>query len=200
MLSVYILQMKMRSYNLNSEEVVLASGSKRNCSQRKNRVLTDAFTVIGRIEMSERYTIRVACYMFIFVGKKVLLMKRGDSICYGGFYTVPSGHLDENETPIQCAIRETFEEVDIRISEAEFSSVIHRVSKTPPKGCQSIDYMDFFFVCRSFTGVPKIMEPGKCSEIKYIDVDDLPVNFIPYVKLALDNLLGDNLECLSTEE
>ena len=150
--------------------------------------------------MPERYTVRVACYMFIFVGKKVLLMKRDKTTCYGGFYTVPSGHLDENESPLQCVIRETLEEIGIRVNEAEFSSVIHRVSKNPPKGCQSIDYIDFFFVCRSFTGIPKIMEPEKCSEIKYTNIDELPVNFVPYVKLALDNLLGDNLEYLTTED
>ena len=150
--------------------------------------------------MPERYTVRVACYMFIFVGKKVLLMKRDTSVCYGGFYTVPSGHLDENESPLQCAIRETLEEVDIIVNEAEFSSVIHRVGKNPPKGCQSIDYMDFFFVCRSFTGVPKIMEPDKCSEIKYVNFNELPINFIPYVKFGMDNLLGDNLEYLTTED
>ena len=151
--------------------------------------------------MPERYTVRVACYMFIFVDKKVLLMKRDKLTCYGEFYTVPSGHLDENESPLQCAIRETFEETGIRVNEAEFSSVIHRVGKNPPKKwCQSIDYMDFFFVCRSFTGIPKIMEPEKCSEIKYTNIDELPVNFVPYVKLALDNLLGDNLEYLTTED
>lgn len=160
----------------------------------------DVYTVTGRINMPERYTVRVACYMFIFVGKNVLLMKRDNSTCYGGFYSVPSGHLDENESPLQCAIRETFEETGIRINEAEFSSVIHRVGKNPPKGCQSIDYMDFFFVCRSFTGVPKIMEPDKCSEIKYVDFNELPINFIPYVKFGMDNLFGDNLEHLTTED
>lgn len=146
---------------------------------------------------NERYKIKIACYMIIFVDDKLLLMKRQGSGFHDGKFSVPSGHLESGETPLEAAARETFEETNLTVTEAEFSSVIYRRVENIPND----DYVDFFFVCRSFTGTPKIMEPNKCSEIILAEIDELQeISMVPYVELAIRNMLNENLEYLTTKE
>ena len=50
-------------------------------------------------------------------GNKVLLCKRADHETYSGKWFIPSGHLEANETPKDCAYREFYEETNIKIEE-----------------------------------------------------------------------------------
>jgi len=144
-----------------------------------------------------RYKARVAAYMFIFSGDKILLMKRAPAKCYGNMYDVPSGHIEEGETPLVGAIRETREEVDLSVFNISFSSVLHRVDKNPGENCSDEDYIDFFFSTRDFCGEMKIMEPDKCTELQFVDINNLPENMLPQVEIALRNELGKGDKCLA---
>ena len=146
--------------------------------------------------MIKRYKARVACYVFVFYGNKLLMKRDKSNYCHGQ-HTIPSGHVDEGEEPMVGAIRETLEETDITISEVELSSVMHRADADPGEGCSNDDYIDFFFTANKFTGKAKNMEPDKCFEVKFIDINELPANIMPHVKMALDNLLNDKLNYLT---
>jgi ADP-ribose pyrophosphatase YjhB (NUDIX family) len=50
-------------------------------------------------------------------GNKVLLCKRADHETYSGEWFIPTGHLESNETPKDCAYREFYEETNIKIDE-----------------------------------------------------------------------------------
>jgi len=136
----------------------------------------------------KRHTANIACYMIVLIDGKILLMKRQNSGCDDGMYGLPSGHIEEGEDPLEGAVREAFEEIGITVTESEFLSVIHRTNKTVNQRCSKSDYVDFFFVCKSYCGLIKIMEPDKCSEIIIADVYDLPKNIISQVKLAIENI------------
>ena len=136
----------------------------------------------------ERHMAKLACYMLVFVDGKILLMKRQNSGCDDGMYSLPSGHIEEGEDPLEGAVRETLEEIGILVTDLEFLSVIYRTNKSIGQKCSKKDFVDFFFVCKSFNGTPRIMEPEKCSEIIFSDVYDLPENTVPQAKVAIENI------------
>ena len=136
----------------------------------------------------ERHMAKLACYMIVFVYGKILLMKRQNSGCDDGMYGLPSGHIEEGEDPLEGAVRETLEETGITVTESEFLSVIHRTNENIGQKCSKKDFVDFFFICKSFGGTPRIMEPEKCSKMIIADIKDLPENTVPQVKLAIGSM------------
>lgn len=49
-----------------------------------------------------------------FEGKKVLVTQRVDNISQGGLWCLPCGHLEYDETGMECAVRETLEETGLK--------------------------------------------------------------------------------------
>ena len=98
-----------------------------------------------------------------------------------GEYGVPAGHLDGGETVMEAAAREGEEEagVKIQLSDMTFSTVMHRI--------EDDERVDFFVVVNQWDGEPFNAEPDKCDELRWVDVNALPMNIIPYVKQALAN-------------
>ena len=42
-----------------------------------------------------------------------------------------------------------------------------------------------FFTAKKWRGEPKNMEPDKCDDLRWFDVDNLPDNTIAYIKQAI---------------
>ena len=47
--------------------------------------------------------------------------------------------------------------------------------------------IDYFFACDNWNGVIEIMEPDKCDELIWVDINKLPNNTIDYIRAAIDN-------------
>jgi len=47
--------------------------------------------------------------------------------------------------------------------------------------------VDFFVHVESWVGEPANVEPEKCDELRWVDMNDLPVNTISYVRRAIGN-------------
>jgi 8-oxo-dGTP diphosphatase len=126
-----------------------------------------------------RATFPVTVHLFFFRGKQVLLIRRFNTGYADGQYSVPAGHLDGGETVLAAAAREALEEIGVRIDpqEIEFSSVMHRLNGD--------ERVDFFVKVRNWAGEPVNAEPEKCDELRWVEVDDLPANTIPYIRQAL---------------
>lgn len=135
----------------------------------------------NKISQTERFKLHVAVYLLLIKNKKILLSKRFNTGWMDGNYSLIAGHLDGNETISNAIIRETFEEAKIKIKKKDLipATVIHRKAK--------IEYIDFFFVAKKWTGIPKIGDPKKCNELTWFSLDNLPNNLLPYIKEALDN-------------
>lgn len=58
---------------------------------------------------TERHKLKVAVYVLLIKDDKILLARRSKTGWQDGNYTIPSGHLDPNETIATAAIRETQE-------------------------------------------------------------------------------------------
>ena len=83
----------------------------------------------------------------------------------------------------QAMIREAREEIGVEIDSAdlELVHVMHRRQMKPTNERR----INFFFTTKKWKGEPKIMEPDKCNDLQWFELDNLPDNTIPYVRQAI---------------
>ena len=131
--------------------------------------------------MSQRALFPVTVHLLFFRENQILLIRRFNTGFADGQYSVPAGHLDGRETVIDAARREAQEEVAVQIEpeDIQYSSVMHRM--------EGDERVDFFVHVIKWDGEPVNAEPNKCDDIRWVDVDDLPANTIPYIRRALHN-------------
>jgi 8-oxo-dGTP diphosphatase len=125
--------------------------------------------------------IPVTVHMFFLCEGKILLIRRFQTGYMDGHYSVPAGHLDGNEPVRLAAVREAHEEIGVRIDPADihFAGVFHR--------SEGDERVDFFVHVQSWNGEPVNAEPEKCDELRWVDLNNLPENTIPYIRKAIDN-------------
>ncbi len=123
----------------------------------------------------------VTVHLFLFRDDQILLLRRFQTGYMDGHYSVPAGHLDGEETVRMAGVREAREEVGVELNPAEmfFAGVFHRH--------EGDERVDFFMHVRSWKGEPFNAEPEKCDELRWVGIEDLPVNTVPYVRQALAN-------------
>ena len=128
-----------------------------------------------------RATFPVTVHLLFFRENQVLLLRRSNTGYADGQYSVPAGHLDGGETVLAAAMREGLEETGVRIEEGDvvFSTVVHRRDGD--------ERVDFFVHVHQWQGEPVNTEPEKCDELRWVHVDNLPDNVIPYVRKAIQN-------------
>ncbi|HSG42280.1 MAG TPA: NUDIX domain-containing protein [Anaerolineales bacterium] len=123
----------------------------------------------------------VTVHLLLFQDNKVLLLRRYNTGFRDGEYSVPAGHLDGGETVVEAAAREAEEEIGVRIEadDIQFSSVMHRM--------EGDERVDFFVRIQKWDGQPYNAEPDKCDDLRWVEVDALPGNIIPYITRAIGN-------------
>lgn len=114
---------------------------------------------------------------------KILLQRRQGSKLWPGFLALPAGHVDEGENVYDAAIREAKEELSITITKKDIidSFVVNRRNKS------LAPYFDVYFEIASYEGKIKINEPEKCSELKWVDIDNLPSDMVDFEIEAIKN-------------
>ena len=130
-------------------------------------------------------------YLILIKDNKILLSRRYNTGFQDGKYSFPAGHLKgDDETVRQAMIREAREEVGIEIhpTDIELIHVIHRKQQEPTDERR----INLFFTAKKWKGEPKIMEPDKCDDLRWFDIDNLPDNTIHYIKQAI-NFFRDNI-------
>lgn len=125
-----------------------------------------------------------ASYIVLIKDNKILMQRRYNTGYEDGKYSLPAGHVDKGESFIQCVIRETEEEIGISLKAEDLKMihVMHRDSKEAEIG----NRIDVFFTADSWDGEPKNMEPEKCDDLSWFDLNNLPDNVIPYVRQAIE--------------
>lgn len=131
--------------------------------------------------LKERFKIIPTAYLILMKDNKILLSRRYNTGFHDGEYSFPAGHLDGNETLLQTMTREAKEEigVDLNPGDLELVHVLHR--KEPNE-----ERVNFFFTAKRWGGEPKIIEPHKCDDLSWFEIDNLPTNVIPYIKQAIN--------------
>lgn len=127
--------------------------------------------------MQERHKVKVAVMVILERENEILLTRRVNTGWEDGKYTVPSGHLEHEETPLVTAIRETKEEVGVELDSNNLT-LVH------------VDFFDnylhLYFKASEWKGEPKIMEPDKCDELIWADYENLPSNIAGHGFETLD--------------
>ncbi len=105
-------------------------------------------------------------------GGKVFLSRRGwNSKNEKGLWEFPGGAVEFGERLADALRREMAEEYGIEIEVGDLLDVVDHI--LPDEGQHWISPT---FVCRIKKGEPRILEPEKCSEIGWFEVDRIPEN------------------------
>lgn len=128
-----------------------------------------------------RFKMPVAVHLLLIKGDKIVLLRRFNTGYEDGNYSVIAGHVDGNEKIKVAMIREAKEEagIDILIEDMNIVGVMHRKA--------SDERIDFFLTANAWHGEVVNMEPHKCDDLSWFDINELPQNIIPYVKKAVEN-------------
>jgi 8-oxo-dGTP diphosphatase len=112
-------------------------------------------------------------------GRVLLVQRKG---AHGeGTWSTPGGHLEFGETPAQCAIRETTEEVGVEADNPAFVAITNDVFLQEGK-----HYITIWMKTNDFAGDPYIAAKREVAEIKWFEWEDLPAHLF----LPLQNLLN----------
>ena len=132
---------------------------------------------------NERFKPYAAAYLILIKNEEILLLRRFNTGYQDGNYGLVSGHFNGGETAKQCIIREANEEAGIEINPADLkvAHIMHRLA--PDK-----EYFDIYLSAGKWTGNITNMEPDKCDELKWYQIENLPNNILPEIKLALENI------------
>lgn len=136
--------------------------------------------------MKERYQSKVAVFLILTReenGKTGILLQERYNTGYmdGKYDAACSGHLEKGESVSMALVREAKEEIGIDINEKDlrFVELIHSYKE---------DYINVFFTTKKYSGTPKIMEPEKCDDLRWFDIENLPENIFPRIKNVLINI------------
>jgi ADP-ribose pyrophosphatase YjhB (NUDIX family) len=108
-------------------------------------------------------------------GDKVLLCKRADHETYSGEWFIPTGHLEKNETPKDCAYREFYEETNIKIEE-DISLVGLITKKNKESQPNSLIYVYLYKSNeKKMPNLDKAEDGHEHSDCGFFTLEDLPV-------------------------
>jgi 8-oxo-dGTP diphosphatase len=146
----------------------------------------------------DRFRVVPAAYVLLRRGRLALLQLRaGTGYMDGHWATAAAGHVEAGESVFDAAVRETAEEVGVRVAPADLvpATVMHRTGGTG----ESIDErVDFFFECRRWAGEPRIVEPAKAADLRWFDIDGLPDPVVPHERYVLAHLATGTLPPVTT--
>ncbi|MGZ4033091.1 MAG: NUDIX hydrolase [Tumebacillaceae bacterium] len=134
----------------------------------------------------QRFQLKAAVHLFLLRDNQLLMLRRFNTGYEDGKYSVVAGHLDGDEEVKTAAMREAREEAGIELDPeaVEVVGVMHRKSND--------ERVDFFVAARAWKGEIENLEPGKCDDLRWFDLDNLPDNTIPYIRRAVDNFRQGN--------
>jgi 8-oxo-dGTP pyrophosphatase MutT (NUDIX family) len=130
--------------------------------------------------MSDRFTYIGSSYLFLIREEKILLLRRANTGFMDGFYGVPAGHLDGNESARAGGAREFNEEIGITVRPEDLQ-VVHVMHRKAAKD----ERFDFFMTADTYEGEIQNCEPNKCDGLNWFPLNRLPENMVDYVKVAI---------------
>ena len=146
-----------------------------------------------------RFVVVPASYVFLLrdgaSGPEVLLQLRLNTGYMDDHWAAAAaGHVERGETAYDAARREALEEIGVTGLDLAFVTAMQRT-----RGGKPIDErIDFFFTARSWTGEPRIVEPGKAAALGWYPLDALPDPVVPHERAVLDGLRSGTTTAYST--
>jgi len=134
----------------------------------------------------ERYKLIPAVYLVLIENNKILLSRRFNTGYEDGNYSLVAGHLDAGENFFESMIREAKEEANIILNKKNLE-IVHLIQRS------KLDRFDIYIRPKYWEGEIQNLEPDKCDDLSWFDINRLPDNTIPDVKQAIENIQNNNL-------
>lgn len=114
--------------------------------------------------------------------RQFLISQRNAGDTFGSYWEFPGGKKNEDESFEDCVVRETMEELGVRVAvEKKFMEIRKKYDR-------KTIWLNFY-LCAYVSGDPK---PIECQKVLWADVKDLKeYRFPPANELVIDNLLRD---------
>lgn len=130
------------------------------------------------------HIVGVHLYLEDAQGRVLLGLRHPDSAYAASMHHFLAGHC-ERESAISCLVREAQEEAGLVIDpgDVELAHIVHLVD-TPG----DIPRIGMVFRARSWSGIPHVREPDKCTSWAFWDPEDLPEQVVPYTRAAIDGI------------
>ena len=134
----------------------------------------------------------IACFVLLRRGNKVAMVLRKNTGYMDGFYGLPAGKVEYDETFIAGAVREAKEEagVDINLANLRYVHTVHRHSE---EQSGFMDWVDVYFEADSWVGEPYNAEDNKAERLEWIDITNLSENIVPHQRDALTQIARGEL-------
>lgn len=132
--------------------------------------------------------LKLPAYVGIILKKndQFLLVRRHDTDWMNGFWNFPGGLLEEGETLLQAAIRETREEVGVEIEPDNFKLV--HVIQVQASAKNTKDIFGFYFMAHIWEKEAVNNEPHRHSEIGWFSLNKLPENITEHALQAIEGI------------
>jgi 8-oxo-dGTP pyrophosphatase MutT (NUDIX family) len=135
----------------------------------------------------DRFQVIPAAYVALRRDDQVLLLLRTGTGYMDGFWAVPAGHVEKDESVLAAAVREVREEVGVEIDPADLIPVT-AMHRTGGNGLAIDERVDFFFTATRWRGEPQLMEPAKAAGLGWFSLDELPDPVVPHELRVLSGL------------
>jgi 8-oxo-dGTP diphosphatase len=128
---------------------------------------------------------QVGVCLLLIKDNKLLLMKRSGTGFGDGYWAVPGGRIDGQESVTEACRREALEELGIKIAakELKFATAIH----SAPHDENPREVVLFIFKAEHWDGKIVNNEPHKCEKIGFFPLDDLPEGTMTSTKRFIQN-------------
>jgi 8-oxo-dGTP diphosphatase len=138
-----------------------------------------AVLIEGLSIKKKRSAVTVNAYLILKEKNTFLFSLRKNTGYFDGSYGLVSGHVEDGEPASVAIIREAKEEANITIH-PESIKVVHIMHRKTDRF-----NIDIFFECTSWEGELLNLEPDKCEELNFFNIESLPDNLIPYIGHAI---------------
>ncbi len=127
----------------------------------------------------------IASYILFREQDRIAMLLRTGDRWKTGYWTVPAGKIEKNESYITGALREAYEEVGVKLSRDQLKCV--HVSHRQEDGNT---WVDVYFEALSWSGELVNNEPTAHSELQWWPIDELPDTVIETQATALRKIFA----------
>lgn len=129
-----------------------------------------------------RHTTVIGIHLVLRGDDGVLLGLRRNTAFGDGLYHLCAGHLEADESVLECAVREAREELGITLDPAGLALVHTLHHRDPDNGHARLQ---LFLEATWWSGEISLREPDVCAGWRWFPDDALPTAIVPYTRDAL---------------
>jgi len=100
-----------------------------------------------------------------------------------GLLSLPAGGVEDGEDLVSAAVREAREEVGVTLRSGQLRLVHTLHARTRGEA-----WTGHFFLADTWEGTPTVGEPDKHADLRWVPLEAIPDDFVPYVRVALTAL------------